>query len=216
MFLEEPGVGHWEKVNRINYMGVVCTLKAALPGMVARRRGRVIVTNSSGGFMGAAGISAYCASKFAVRGLLDSLRLELINTGVPVHMACPGFVNTTMIRQAQKEASDTVKKLKAAFVPAMMTAEEVARYTWKGVERGQYVIGSPDRGGNMLIGSSLAATSARYFPTWLEFLLAPLFVLLHMIIRRALEASTKKILGAAELQLALISADGSVKLAKGE
>ncbi len=46
-------MGHWEKVNRINYMGVVCTLKAALPGMVARKKGRIIVTNSSGGFMGA-------------------------------------------------------------------------------------------------------------------------------------------------------------------
>ncbi len=59
MFLEEPGVGHWEKVNRINYMGVVCTLKAALPGMVARKKGRVIVTNSSGGFMGAARVPTY-------------------------------------------------------------------------------------------------------------------------------------------------------------
>ncbi len=84
------------------------------------------------------------------------------------------------------------------------------------MERGQYIIGSPDRGGNVLIGSSLAATSERYFPTWLDFLLAPLFVLLHMIIRRALEASTKKILAAAELQPPFISADGSVKLAKGE
>ena len=53
MFLEEEGVAHWDKVMRINYMGVVCTLKAALPGMVARNKGRIIVTNSSGGFMGA-------------------------------------------------------------------------------------------------------------------------------------------------------------------
>ncbi|KAK9917359.1 hypothetical protein WJX75_003521 [Coccomyxa subellipsoidea] len=216
MFLEEEGVAHWDKVMRINYMGVVCTLKAALPGMVARNKGRIIVTNSSGGFMGAAGISAYCGSKFAVRGFLDSLRLELIHTDVCVHMACPGFVNTTMIRQAQKEASDTVKQLKAAFVPAMMTAEEVARFTWKGVEKGQYVIGSPDSGGNMLIGSSLAANSARYYPAWMEFLLAPLFVLVHALIRRGVEASTKKILTATELQLPVSSANGGGKSSKDE
>ncbi len=104
------------------------------------------------------------------------LMVQLINTGVSVHMACPGFVNTAMIRQAQKEAvsqpnttwriptticfgsvlnasvlqdpdalgrisnacmwlaqSETVKKLKAAFVPAMMTAEEVMSHSEKPV-----------------------------------------------------------------------------------
>ena len=93
---------------------------------------------------------------------------------------------------------------------------QVARYMWKGVEKGCYVIGSPDSGINMLIGSSLAASSDRYFPAWLEFLFAPLFVLLHMVIRRALQASTKKILAAAELQLPLSTANGSVKTAKDE
>ena len=76
MFLE-AGISHWERVNQINYLGVVYTLKAALPGMVQRNAGRVIVTNSSGSFLGAAGISAYCASKHAVRGFLDALRLEV-------------------------------------------------------------------------------------------------------------------------------------------
>ena len=65
------------------------------------------------------------------------------------------------------------------------------------MERGQYVIGSPDAGGNMLIGSSLSASSPRYYPVWLEFLLAPLLVLLHAVIRRAMEASTKQILAEA-------------------
>lgn len=52
MFLEE-GVEHWETVNRINYLGVMYTLKAVVPGMVQRNSGRIIVTNSSGSFMGA-------------------------------------------------------------------------------------------------------------------------------------------------------------------
>ena len=74
---------------------------------------------------------------------------------------------------------------------------QVASYIWRGVERGQYVIGSPDSGSNMLVGSSLAASSARFYPVWLEFLLAPLFVVLHAIVRRALEASTRRILAEA-------------------
>ena len=51
MFLEE-GLEHWELVNRINYLGVVYTLKAVVPDMVQRNSGRIIVTNSSGSFMG--------------------------------------------------------------------------------------------------------------------------------------------------------------------
>ena len=52
MFLEE-GLEHWELVNRINYLGVVCTLKAVVPDMAQRNSGRILVTNSSGSFMGA-------------------------------------------------------------------------------------------------------------------------------------------------------------------
>ncbi|KAK9844084.1 hypothetical protein WJX81_004219 [Elliptochloris bilobata] len=115
-------------------------------------------------FARAAGISAYCASKFAVRGFMDSLRLELLGTGVTLHMACPGFVDTPMIREAQKAASDNVKRLKASFVPTMMTAEQVADHTVRGLARGSYIIGSPDRGANMIVGSSLAAVSARFYP----------------------------------------------------
>ena len=59
------------------------------------------------------------------------------------------------------------------------------------MERGHYVIGSQDGGANMLVGSSLAACSARFYPVWLELLLAPLFVALHTLVRRALEAATR-------------------------
>ncbi len=74
MFMEEAGIAHWEKVMRINFMGVVCTLKAALPGMVSRNKGRVVVTNSSGGFMGA----RRCAYSTLLRpGFLGNNQLSL-------------------------------------------------------------------------------------------------------------------------------------------
>lgn len=51
MFLEADA-GHWEQVMRVNYLGMVYTLKAAVPQMVARNSGRILVTNSSGSFLG--------------------------------------------------------------------------------------------------------------------------------------------------------------------
>lgn len=53
LFLEAE-VGHWAAVCSVNYLGVVHTLKAGVPAMVARGGGRVVVINSTGGFMGAA------------------------------------------------------------------------------------------------------------------------------------------------------------------
>ena len=52
LFLEAD-VSHWAAVCSVNYLGVVHTLKAGVPGMVARGAGRVLVINSTGGFMGA-------------------------------------------------------------------------------------------------------------------------------------------------------------------
>ena len=58
--LLEADIGHWEKVIQVNYLGVLYTLKAALPGMVARNKGRVVVINSPGGFMGEHLGNNYC------------------------------------------------------------------------------------------------------------------------------------------------------------
>lgn len=50
----------------------------------------------------------------------NGLMMQLINTGVSVHMACPGFVNTTMIRQAQKEAVSQPSTIRRYFKPTKM------------------------------------------------------------------------------------------------
>ena len=63
MFLEE-GLEHWELVNRINYLGVVYTLKAVVPDMVQRNSGRIVVTNSSGSFMGGQALPYWAARQW--------------------------------------------------------------------------------------------------------------------------------------------------------
>ncbi|KAK9844000.1 hypothetical protein WJX81_001637 [Elliptochloris bilobata] len=62
LFLEAD-VGHWAAVCSVNYLGVVHTLKAGVPAMVARGAGRVLVTNSTGGFMGAPLILPHLGNK---------------------------------------------------------------------------------------------------------------------------------------------------------
>ncbi|KAK9790752.1 hypothetical protein WJX73_000681 [Symbiochloris irregularis] len=75
-FMDMP-CEHFDHLMNVNYMGVVHTLKAALPICLKQQSGKLVVTNSLGGYHGILGAPACCASKFATRGLVESLRLEV-------------------------------------------------------------------------------------------------------------------------------------------
>ena len=72
------------------------TLRAFLPGMVKRNRGVVVTISSAGGIVGTNGLADYSASKFAVYGMDEALRLDLRKAGSKVHTLCvtPFYINT--------------------------------------------------------------------------------------------------------------------------
>jgi meso-butanediol dehydrogenase / (S,S)-butanediol dehydrogenase / diacetyl reductase len=67
-----------------------------VPGMIERRRGRIINTASIAGKRGAPRLSAYCASKFAVIGFTQSLAHEVARYDITVNAVCPGWLGTAM------------------------------------------------------------------------------------------------------------------------
>ena len=77
-----------------NVFGVAATLQAALPYMRQRRAGHLMAVTSMGGLMAVPGMSAYCASKFAVEGLLESVRKEVASFGINVTAIEPGSFRT--------------------------------------------------------------------------------------------------------------------------
>jgi len=81
----------------VNFMGVVHATQAVLPGMIERRRGRVVAIASTAGLKGYAYVSAYSAAKHAVIGLVRSLALEMAKSGVTVNAVCPGFTETDLL-----------------------------------------------------------------------------------------------------------------------
>ncbi|MDP3853663.1 SDR family NAD(P)-dependent oxidoreductase [Phenylobacterium sp.] len=81
----------------LNFMGVVHGVQAVLPGMVARRSGRIVNIASTAALKGYAYVSAYVAAKHAVLGLTRSLALETARSGVTVNCVCPGFTDTDLI-----------------------------------------------------------------------------------------------------------------------
>jgi NAD(P)-dependent dehydrogenase (short-subunit alcohol dehydrogenase family) len=103
----------WRMVLEINATGTFLGARTVAPRMIARGQGGHIVnTASTGGLMAPGGIAAYCASKFAVVGLSESMRAELAPAGIGVSVLCPGgvrsnlFASSVAIRARTPDAFD--------------------------------------------------------------------------------------------------------------
>jgi 3alpha(or 20beta)-hydroxysteroid dehydrogenase len=86
----------FDRVIAVNLRGVFLGLKYVLPVMKAQGSGVVVNTGSTGGHVGAVGVSAYTASKHAVVGLTRTAALEMAPYGVRVNAVCPGGTRTRM------------------------------------------------------------------------------------------------------------------------
>jgi NADP-dependent 3-hydroxy acid dehydrogenase YdfG len=97
----EGSVEDDEWVLDVNLQGVANGVRAFLPILLAQNSGVIANTSSVFGLLGFPYQSAYCASKFAVRGFTDSLRQELRGTGVRAVNIHPGGVKTNVLRNAR-------------------------------------------------------------------------------------------------------------------
>jgi 3-dehydrosphinganine reductase len=86
-----------EREMQVNYFGTLWTIRAAAPAMTTRRRGAIMAVSSFAGLVGVFGYTAYCPSKFAVRGLCECLRAELKPYGVHVGCVFPPDTDTPML-----------------------------------------------------------------------------------------------------------------------
>ncbi|MGI8716156.1 MAG: SDR family NAD(P)-dependent oxidoreductase [Solirubrobacteraceae bacterium] len=132
-----------EWVLNVNFGGVVNGVRAFLPILQRQDWGVIVNTSSVFGLIGYPLQSAYCASKFAVRGFTDSLRQELRGTGVRAVTVHPGGVKTNILRNAryhadpmQRELSheDAVRQFESI---AQTTPERAARIIHEGVKAGK-------------------------------------------------------------------------------
>lgn len=86
----------WEQSLIVNLTAPYLLCKAVLPGMLGRRRGRIITIASINGKIGSLHGAAYAASKHGVLGLTRTLAMEVAGSGVTVNAICPGPVHTVM------------------------------------------------------------------------------------------------------------------------
>ncbi len=129
--VEETSVDVFKMVMDINFWGTVYCTKLALP-YILQSNGTVIGISSIAGFIGLPARSAYSASKFAMHGFLQSLRIE--NPQLHVMIACPGFTSSN-IRKKALNAQGEMQGESPLEEDKIMSAEEVANRIYKAYKK---------------------------------------------------------------------------------
>jgi NAD(P)-dependent dehydrogenase (short-subunit alcohol dehydrogenase family) len=111
----------------INFMGTYHCVRAALPTMRQQQSGHFVFLSSAAGKLGVPLLTAYCASKWAVRGFSSALRAELYGTGIDVTTVYPSWVDTPMTQQENMELLNIEAKLAVEQV-----AEAIAQAVLQG------------------------------------------------------------------------------------
>lgn len=114
-----------------NFWGTVYCTKFALPYLLASK-GSVVGVSSIAGFMGLPGRTGYSASKFAMQGFLETVRVEHLYDNLHVMIVAPGFTASN-IRNSALNASGNQQGESPRDEGKMMTSEEVAKHIYKGI-----------------------------------------------------------------------------------
>jgi short-subunit dehydrogenase len=120
-----------KKVMDINFFGTAYCTKFALDSIISRK-GTVVGVSSVAGYRGLPGRTGYNASKFAMQGFLEALRVELLQTGVNVMWVCPGFTASN-IRNAALQKDGSSQGFSTFDETKLMTAEECAAITFEAI-----------------------------------------------------------------------------------
>jgi short-subunit dehydrogenase len=92
---------HWENLMQLNLLAPMRLCNRFLPGMIERGSGHIVNVSSLAGWIGSKGLSAYCASKFGLRGFGVSLAADLEGSGVHVTNVYPCFSRTAILDSPQ-------------------------------------------------------------------------------------------------------------------
>ena len=135
---EDIGAEDFNSVIQINLYGTRHVIAALLPEMKKKGAGHILLVSSSAGFYGIYGYSAYGASKFALVGLAECLRGELLNHGIRVSVLCPPEVDTSMLEIEKKALPPPTRALKnlAGTLPVNFVAKALVR----GIVKNRFII----------------------------------------------------------------------------
>ena len=132
----------------VNFMGAVHAVTAVLPGMIQRKSGQLVAISSLAGFRGLPRSASYSASKAAMTNFFESVRLDLIHSGISVSIIQPGFIRTPLTSE------------RASKMPYLMELDEAIPYFVRAIEKKKKFSAFPWQ-------LATIVRLARIFPVWL-------------------------------------------------
>ncbi|MGD9002525.1 MAG: SDR family oxidoreductase, partial [Anaerolineae bacterium] len=162
-YFEELPLSTFREQMNTNYFGMLHTVKAVLPHMMAQGSGHIVNVSSMGGVVGAFGYTAYAPSKFAVCGFTEALRAEMKPYGIKVSLVLPADTDTPQLRQEREIQPLELKMITAGVQPQRlkrpsefiaywltkwlltdngqaMSPDQVAASMVRGIRRGRFLI----------------------------------------------------------------------------
>lgn len=104
-----------KKLMDINYFAPMSITKYILPSMIQNKSGRLVIISSLSGKYGVPRVAAYAASKHALHGFFETLRSEIVDTGVDITMIIPGIIRTEITAHALKGDGTSFGKVETTF-----------------------------------------------------------------------------------------------------
>lgn len=156
---EETGLDVLKKLMDTNFWGTVYCTKYALPYLL-RTNGSVVGISSIAGKKGLPGRSGYSASKFAMEGFLETVRIENLKKNLHVLVACPGFT-TSNIRNTALSKDGNMQGESPRDEKKMMSAEQVAGRILDAVKKRKRDL--------ILTGNGkMSVWLNKFFPAWMD------------------------------------------------
>lgn len=137
LFLDQPLSTMIEQMET-NFGGSLAFSHAVAPAMAAQGSGHLVFVSSGAAFAGILGYAGYGASKFAVRGLAETLRVELAGKGIEVTLACPPDTDTPQLAYEAARKPDATREITASG--GVWSADAVAKAILRGADAGRFLV----------------------------------------------------------------------------
>jgi len=169
--LEFTSIEDAQRQMDVNFMGMVRLMNLVVPVMRQQRHGHIICISSIGGLMGLPYQGMYSASKYAIEGYCQTLRLELHQLGIHVTVINPGDFHTSFTSQRKKVIPETVADAYPGYARSMQSIENdehsglkpeylarrISRIVQKRHPRNRYIIATPVQKASVLLKTILPA-----------------------------------------------------------
>lgn len=137
-YFRELPIEVFERTMAVNYWGSLYCIRGVLPTMVEQKQGKIVLISSAVGLIGIYGYTTYSPTKFALRGLAESLRGELKPWGIQVSIVYPPDTNTPQLIAENKTKPLETKAINGIVKP--WEPEAIAQEIIQGMKKNQFAI----------------------------------------------------------------------------